>query len=158
MSNLDRLKDQLLLIGEQISQSPERITQRNSVVSGWSVGQHWDHLLKVDITVLESLCSNNAFPITKPKSIIGWLVLFTGFIPRGKANSPQKLVGEEVAADILLEQTKRAVRLLDAVPLSRLAVRNPFMEHPFLGAFTAADWVRFLLIHHRHHQKIVVSI
>ncbi len=32
------------------------------------------------------------------------------------------------------------------------------IEHPYFGGLTAADWLRFMVIHTRHHLKIIADI
>lgn len=148
--------DQLRKAIEEILQTDtSSLAVKRSELSDWSVGQHLDHLLKVDLSILMAISSKRSFPKDKPKRLLGWLVLTTGFIPRGKAKSPASVAGEAVSAEAIRASVNEAISLLDQLPPGIAVSRAPFMEHPFLGTFSVRDWLRFLVVHHRHHQKII---
>lgn len=133
-------------------------------VSDWSVGRHLEHLLLSDRGILDWLA-----PIARGEGSsgggggptpVGWLVLVTGWIPRGRGSAPGMTVPEgrersEVAAG--LRAVLESARGL-ADDLERLDEATGRMPHPVLGAFTAGQWLRFARIHHEHHEKIYEDV
>ena len=138
--------------------NPSSVDISVSSVSGWSVGEHWDHLLKVDHRALSSITSGQNFEIKKPKSLIARIVLFTGIIPRGVRRSPAAVAGVKTDAAQIQRQIDELVSLISRVNFDPDSMTIPVMEHPFLGAFSRRDWIRFLNVHHAHHEKIITDI
>lgn len=156
---MDNLTNQLRkAIEENLLIDSVSLRIRRSEISDWSIGQHVDHLLKVDSSILNSIASKSNFAKGKAKGPLAWVVLTTGFIPRGRAESPASVAGEEVTAEEVRFRSNEAVSVLDQLPPGIVSSRAPFKEHPFLGTFSIRDWLRFLVVHHRHHQKIIRDI
>lgn len=156
---------------------------RAEEVSDWSVGRHLEHLLLSDRGILDWLApvargeapdppgrgrgrDHGAGP--GPSAVegpggptpVGWLVLATGWIPRGRGSAPSMTVPEgrdrsKVAAG-LREVLSTARGLSDG--LDRLDEATGRMPHPALGAFTPGQWLRFARIHHEHHEKIYEDV
>ncbi len=151
-------------------------------VSDWSVGRHLEHLLLSDRGILDwlapiargeapgpSVSGRGSAPGTPAgdgpggaggPTPVGWLVLVTGWIPRGRGSAPRMTVPEgrertEVAAGLraVLESARRL-----ADDLERLDEATGRMPHPALGAFTPGQWLRFARIHHEHHEKIYEDV
>jgi hypothetical protein len=142
-------------------------------ISGWSVANHLEHLLHADRWIvgwIESAVDGEASesggetpegadPGGKP-SALGYVVLSTGFIPRGRGRAPERscprgLSVPEIQAgfhEIQAQVKALEPRLgeVDTVPLT--------LQHPVLGRFTPARWLRFADIHHAHHDKIIRDI
>lgn len=149
------------------AEEPASFEARVEDVSSWSVGHHLEHLLLADRGIVEGLEAAAAGEDPGPEatragrpSLTGWIVLLTGFIPRGRGNAPDSTVpaGADRANVVagLREVTGSASRLgacLDAIERSRVRV-----PHPVLGEFTPAQWLRFAGIHHDHHEKIIRDV
>jgi hypothetical protein len=157
-------------IGRQIGElkalaasSPEILNLRNPNVSQWSVAQQLDHtistakmLFGLIFMLIQSKSSKSG---GKPK-FIARVILATGYLPRGRGKSPKELLpAEDPIASIaknlpLLEMAYKGVwsRLAE---IERCTTRAP---HPALGAFTPAQWLRFIEIHNHHHFKIIRDI
>jgi hypothetical protein len=137
-------------------------------VSAWSIAQHVDHLAIAHRLILEVYARLLAAPpdARRPAdqgrpSLMGRLVLLTGFIPRGvgKAPPPTRPADRPEPAAVrahldayrqVLEDVGRQLDRLLALP-----VRPP---HPRFGPLDAVGWLRFIEIHERHHLKIVADI
>lgn len=146
---------------------PAAFGARAEEVSEWSVGQHLEHLLLGDRRIVDLLAAAAAGEDAASKpgqtggpSWRGWIVLLTGFIPRGKGKAPDFTIPkqeerEEVEAGFgqVVRNTHRLGECLDAIDRSPACIR-----HPALGTFTAAQWLRFAGVHHVHHEKIVREI
>ncbi len=128
-------------------------------VSAWSVGQHLDHMLKVDRSVARCFETPETGPCP-PLSRIGWLILTTGWIPRGRGRAPTTVAPEPAPPAELTVQVRSVSDLVAETLTSeeRLADPRPIARHPLFGGLSAARWVRFLAVHHHHHLKIVRDI
>ncbi|MDH3403645.1 MAG: DinB family protein [Acidobacteriota bacterium] len=128
-------------------------------VSGWSIGQHLDHLCKADRSIVARFAEPATEPLP-PLTLAGRLVLATGWIPRGRGKAPAA-VAPELASPAELAAQVLAVRALVTAALGspeRLADPRPVSRHHIFGGLSAARWVRFLAVHHHHHLKIIRDI
>jgi hypothetical protein len=130
-------------------------------ISRWSVGNHIEHVLKVDRAVVELLRA------PKPPSgavggpgLVARLILITGWIPRGRAKaSPASLPEMTDYAELRpqVEEASKAVAALE--PLAGAIASDPARyPHPVLGGLTRTQWLRFLEVHQMHHWKIMRDI
>ncbi len=149
-------------------------------VSEWSVANHLEHLLKADrwiIGWIESVVAGRSQPGGEPSepgddasdpsadehgrpSAVGYLVLSTGFIPRGRGRAPERshpsgLTTPEILAGF--RQVRAQVEALEP-RLGEVDAAAITLDHPMLGQFTPAHWLRFADVHHVHHDKIVRDI
>lgn len=134
-------------------------------VSGWSVGQHVEHLARSNggvLRQLETLLADpgKAAPLAGGPSFVGRVVLLVGRIPRGRGDSPASVRPQGVARDeverVLAQARERVARLAGrAAEIDRLPARFP---HPIFGPLTAPQWMRFLDVHNRHHLRIVDDV
>ena len=135
------------------------LSLRAANVSGWSVAEQVDHLLKTDHSITSHLLTRTPAP-GPTNSLVGRIVLATGFIPRGTAEAPKRLRGlpagqAELSAS--LDRCRESFRRLAAEPEPLLAP-GPVLPHKMFGALTALEALRFVPIHSRHHLKIVADI
>jgi hypothetical protein len=148
------LSDQLIHIESTLTDE-QKLNASRTVVSGWSVNQHIDHLLKVDQSILKGIIANER-KSDKRINLIGRASLFFGFIPRGRAKSPERVVGYNRSADELrrsLEEVRMAIEQIQPGKFEESVI-----EHPVFGGLNSKEWLRFLAVHHLHHWKIVKEI
>jgi hypothetical protein len=129
-------------------------------ISAWSVGQQIEHIIVVGDSILEALAAQKSSERAKPLTFVGRIVLFSGFIPRGRGRSPEKLRPSGISVEELrsrLQQYRNRLVALRAA-LSEIASNPARFNHPFFGSFNARQWVRFLDVHQHHHVKIVRDI
>lgn len=143
---------------------PARAERSRPAVSAWSVSQHADHVSRADATIVEHLeraLAGGGGRRARGVSIFGRLVLFTGYIPRGVGKAPAMTrpaphsEPAEVAARLATERRRIAGW---APRLGELVGLDPNLRHPYFGGLDAAQWLRFVQVHHRHHRKIVDAI
>ena len=136
-------------------------------ISLWSVGDQLEHLLLADgaiLDVIDRLCE-----VTEPTdqeaakgrpALLGWVVLTTGFIPRGKAKAPDSTSPAGMSQAGLVSGFAEVRDRVDALASRLGAIQDvPYTHgHAKLGHFRPSNWVRFCGVHHAHHAKIVRDI
>jgi len=143
---------------------PGRAARREPAISGWSVAEHLEHLLLAAEMILAGLdrLDRGAPPaeLGGGPRLLGRVVLFTGWIPRGRGTAPPRTVPGTVAvADLapryagLRAGFGRLTARLAALERSRHTIR-----HPYFGPFRAVHWLEFCVIHNRHHLRIAAEI
>ena len=153
---LDELETCLALARE-----PAVLELRSPAVSDWSVAQHLEHMGLVDRSVLGILEKPPDEPTSgRGLTPMGRLLLFLGFIPRGRATAPSFVEpGDPTREDVgpKLTEIRDRFRALGE-DLARLDGGVPLGEHPVFGHLDGAQWLRFASIHHRHHLKIIRDV
>lgn len=88
-----------------------------------------------------------------------FVVLTFSYLPDGrkapKQTVPRGLAPEKVRADVT-----RQIAAMDEIIAqceSKLG-RGKMLDHPYLGAFTGAQWRKFHLVHGRHHAKQIAQL
>ena len=133
-------------------------------VSAWSVRDHIEHLYLSDRKMLDWVTEALALP--KPDARehvpndIGVTLLARGSIPRGRGPAPDFTLPLGFTPEELARGFGRMRSSAD-----RLLLRTAEIEacrrtkaHHVLGHFTPAEWLRFLHLHHRHHEAIIRDI
>jgi hypothetical protein len=94
---------------------------------------------------------------TRRVSLIGRLVLWLGFIPRGKGRAPDPFRPESVSAEALQRDLADVRQRLAALAASLGVIQrsDASFRHFIFGELMPAEWLRFLGIHHHHHLKII---
>ena len=123
--------------------------------SSWCVAEHLDHTLKVTNMTLQILLKDELPALPRGINLIGRMVLLTGWIPRGRGRSPEKLRGAPVPPDQLEAQLALLDELIDRIAAEPQRSASPVFRHPFFGGLTFAQSLAFLAIHTDHHLKII---
>jgi DinB family protein len=124
--------------------------------SSWSAAQQYDHILKVASAVLAVLEEKNPKVLSRPCSLLGKVILTIGWIPRGRAKSPEKLVGAAVSVDELRSQLDALAAAIERVAAhADQSSRVPIVKHPIFGGLNRAQALRLAAVHTEHHLKIV---
>lgn len=154
-------------------------------VSGWSVAEHLEHLLRADRWIvgwIESAVAEGASEPgrersggdasesvgTKPEGVelggkpsaAGYAVLSTGFIPRGRGRAPRLSRPSGLSTAEIRAGLREVLTRVDTLEprLGEIDAVALTLPHPMLGRFTPARWLRFADIHHAHHAKIIRDI
>ncbi|MEM6793478.1 MAG: DinB family protein [Acidobacteriota bacterium] len=145
------------------SRRPDFLALAAPKVSAWSVGQHVDHLGKVASFVvghLERVLAGRAETGLGGPRPSAYVVLGTGWLPRGKAPAPKSVAPgnlEPPALESELAGTRERLASLGA-DLPQIAALPGKVRHPVLGPLNAGQWLRFLIVHDHHHYKIIRDI
>jgi hypothetical protein len=166
--SLEKLKDELSasVRGLDSSQTQLRPKERPEA---WTIQQIVEHLLLTYASthsVLEERLAKGV-PTKKPVTPKQWLmqcaVTRMGYFPRGKqapevvrpsASAPAR-DGEELAVAIRAESD-----VLDSLAVRCAGVlgNGRSVTHFILGPMSGAQWMKFHLVHARHHVKQIVGI
>lgn len=165
---LHRLHGRLLRQNDRLSglagAAAERLAVREERVSAWSVGDHLEHMQRVGRSVLGVLDKLRAEPGPGPRPAIrpvGRLILFVGFIPRGRARATRFVEPQGLPREGLQSELAALHARLAALGPAQLAVLEGIagrLPHPIFGGLDARQWLRFLEIHQHHHLKIIRDI
>lgn len=164
--DLRRLLDSLARAKVVVAWPEDRLYVRDERISLWSPAQHLEHLSLVLVRVLrtiELLREGEDERILRQgrPSFAARMLLLTGWIPRGRGESPDEVIPDPRPVrhrlqTTLADATLQAARL-EPVAAGLAAVEGRF-PHPALGAFDAAEWMRFLHVHTKHHLAIIEDI
>ncbi|MXX68228.1 MAG: hypothetical protein F4Y74_04630 [Gemmatimonadales bacterium] len=133
-------------------------------VSAWNVQDHLEHLLFSDRNVMdwvvEALARPN--PATREQSAreIGVMLLARGSIPRGRGPAPDFTLPDGMEPGELRTGFQALSELADGLEPRLVALDTCLhtLPHHVLGHFTPAEWLRFLHLHHLHHEAIIRDI
>lgn len=125
-------------------------------VSKTNVAWQLDHSLKVMIG-MSQLLKNSKPENFKPKfSFLKSFILFSGFIPRGKAKAPKEVNNRnKISVELLNEQVELLENLLLEV---NVLPSNSYFTHPMFGDLDLKTSLKFMGIHTNHHIKIAKDI
>ena len=130
--------------------------KHNSDVSEKDIGWHIDHSLKSLIAISNALEQSNPAEYRWSFNMARFFVYITGSIPRGKGKAPNAVQSfEPVEEAVLKRQLKTAKNKLES--LHKLPAGSYF-THPYFGMLNVKQTKRFLIIHTRHHLKIIRDI
>jgi hypothetical protein len=122
--------------------------------SRWTVGEHIEHCLAVNMSMLRGMCDPQRKPGRK-LSLWGRLVLWSGWIPRGKARAPEAVNPRSGGNPESIEKLYRICETYHN-RIQTEANLNGF-EHPRFGWMSPGQTLRFLAVHNNHHLKIIAK-
>ncbi len=93
------------------------------------------------------------------QSVQAFALINLGYFPQGRQAPKHVLPTGTIALPLLIEGVKKDLAWLDdaAVRARRAFGAVKVLDHPILGAFTVEQWLRFHLVHTRHHEKQIRS-
>jgi len=96
-----------------------------------------------------------ATPLTIKQSLQAFALINLGYFPEGRQAPRHVLPTGAIPLPDVLEGVKKDLAWLDdvAVRTHRVFGGVRVLDHPILGAFTVQQWLRFHLVHTRHHEK-----
>lgn len=144
--------DKIVLEVEKYFVEHEKI---NTEVSAKSVGWQLHHILMVINSASKAIIKSDPKKYRWKFNKSRFIVLNTGYIPRGKVRAPKGIVSEKYdleALQIELENTKSILKRLNTLN------KNAYFNHPFFGDINLKTSKRFMVVHSQHHLKIVKDI
>ncbi len=163
-SNKQALLQSLKFYEEFLKTVNEEVFLTTPSINGWSYAEVYSHILGANLMSFIALekCLNKTAEIKTRKP--DWrvrLILFLGKFPPGKLKAPgviadlvKKITKEEASNQLIrirkkIEELNVNFKNFDA---------NYKMKHPRLGYLDAKDWLRFMVIHTKHHEKQINRI
>lgn len=133
-------------------------------ISGWSAEQHVAHLTLANELVLRNLknlargegllVQRGARPSPEATALLA-----AGAIPRGRAQSPRMVRPPEVIErELLLGWLADGVRGYAELDPAGLRDDDVCVPHQLLGPLNGVHWMRFALVHTRHHLVIAREV
>lgn len=131
---------------------------------GWSYAEVYSHVTNVNYisAIAAEKCLNKVTEIKTKKP--DWrvrLILFFAKFPPGRIKAPAaveasvKRITKEEAANFLVKIQKK----IDALhPQFKNFDSNYKVKHPRLGYLDAGHWLRFMVVHTKHHQNQISRI
>jgi len=155
---LDRIEEQL----EQIAKLLPHMKVSAPKISGWSVGLHLEHLLLSAKRISQFVAEEKERPSPgKVKvALLGKIILFTGFIPRGRGKSPDVVMPHNATREELQRNLDSARKYLVRVRqhIADVLASSSVFPHPIFGNLSPQQWLRFMSIHQNHHLRIIKDI
>lgn len=146
----------LLPLLQQLERHISNFEKTNPNVSNSTIGWQIDHCLLVINGIISQLEISNPTAFQPKWNFPKFMVFTTGKIPRGKAKAPKVVMPIQVATQnelkAKLEVAKNNVLKLDSFS------ENQFFNHPFFKDLNVKQTKRFLMIHTKHHLKIIEDI
>ena len=132
------------------------LEKTNSNVSNSTIGWQIDHCLLVINGVIRQVEISNPTEFKSKFNFNRFIVFTTGKIPRGKIRAPKVVMPIDVATledlKLKMEIAKSNIQKLNDLP------KNSFFKHPFLNDLNVKQTEKFLVIHTKHHLKIIEDI
>ncbi len=132
-------------------------------VSKWSIGEHVEHCaiaLAGTGERFETALRTGPVAVPGGPSLVGKIILWSGFIPRGKGKAPQAVLPQKIDRHRIREAlAKERQRWSDLKPdIGVLQASGWRFSHPIFGPLTPLQWLRFNEIHLHHHRKVIEDI
>jgi hypothetical protein len=143
--------------------SPQAAVRRTD--DRWSVVEIVEHLQRSYSGTAKGFerCLEKNSPLatraTFKQSLQAFALVNLGYFPEGRQAPKHIIPTGAIALPDVLEGVKKDLAWLDdAAARAKQAFGGiRVMDHPILGAFTVDQWLRFHLVHTRHHQKQILA-
>ena len=164
ISNKKDLEKTLRFYEQFLKTIDEETFSSTPISGGWSYAEVYSHIINVNyISVIAAeKCLNKVAEIKTRKP--DWrvsLILFLGKFPPGKIKAPAaveesvKKITKEEAANFLVKIYKKLDTLNSQYKNFDC---NYKVKHPRLGYLDAKNWLRFMVVHTKHHQNQIIRI
>ena len=127
----------------------------------WSVAEVVEHLQRAYRGTAKGMerCLQQQAPIatgqTFKQRVASFVLINLGYFPAGREAPKHIIPTGELDLPAVLDGARRDLERLDAAAQKARAQFGDvkLVDHPFLGAFTVDQWLKFHLVHTRHHEK-----
>jgi len=127
----------------------------------WTIAEIVEHLQRAYTGTAKGLdrCLQEGRPVATPRRLRHlpglWLVVRAGYLPSGR-QAPRQVTptGTLTLAEAHTQAQAGLVWLDRSASLGRERFGGvPVLDHPILGPFSVDDWLKFHLVHTRHHGR-----
>jgi hypothetical protein len=127
----------------------------------WSVVEIVEHLTRAYSGTAKGFerCLEKGAPLASPTSIAQRLRQFAlinlGFFPEGRQAPKHIIPTGELDLNAVLDAVKRDLARLDeaAIKTKQALGTGKMLDHPILGPLTIDQWLKFHVVHTRHHAR-----
>ena len=128
----------------------------------WSVAEVVEHLQRAYLGNAKGFerCIEKGQPIATPstlkQTLQSFAVVTLGYFPEGRRAPKHVIPTGELDLGAVLDAVRRDLDRLDVAAVKtreRFGGSRKVVDHPILGAFSVDQWLKFHLIHTRHHEK-----
>jgi|LauGreDrversion4_2_1035121.scaffolds.fasta_scaffold00024_21 hypothetical protein len=137
----------------------EQDFQTNPEAGVWSYAEVYSHIFSANyacLIAIQNCMQGKGIESKEPASLPGRLILFLGVFPPVKIKAPERIaamVKKINKAEAKQEIEKFRENLTKLLPEIATASPSQKAKHPRMGLFNAKQWLRFIEIHTRHHEK-----
>jgi len=148
-----------VILGCTAGVTPEAATKRAG--DRWSAVEIVEHLQKAYSGTAKGLerCLEKGTPLatraTLKQSLQSFVLINLGYFPEGRQAPKYIRPTGVVALPAVIEGVKKDLTWLDdaATRAGRVFGSAKVLGHPILGALSVDQWLRFHLVHTKHHEK-----
>ncbi len=148
-----------LLVDATRGGGPECSTRKDP--RQWSVAEVVEHLQRAYLGTAKGFerCLDKQTPIATGQSlkqqVASFALIRLGYFPPGREAPKHVIPTGELDLTAVMDATRRDLERLDAAAVKARAAFGgvKLVDHPVLGAFTVDQWLKFHLVHTRHHEK-----
>lgn len=127
----------------------------------WSVAEVVEHLQRAYRGTAKGfeICLEKRAPIatgqTLQQKVAAFVLINLGYFPAGREAPKHIIPTGELDLRTVLDAARRDLERLDAAAVTARAQFGgvKLVDHPILGALTVDQWLKFHLVHTRHHEK-----
>ena len=131
----------------------------------WSVVEIVEHLTRAYSGTAKGFerCLEKGAPLASPatlkQSVQQFALINLGFFPEGRQAPKHIIPTGELDLGAVLDAVRRDLLRLDgaAVKTKQALGAGKMLDHPIIGALTVDQWLRFHVIHTRHHAKQIAG-
>lgn len=143
--------------------SPDAAARRSG--DRWSVVEIVEHLQRSYSGTAKGFerCLEKNSPLatraTFKQTVQTFALINLGYFPKGRQAPKHIIPSGAIALPEVIEGVKKDLAWLDnAAARAKQAFGSiRVMDHPILGAFSVDQWLRFHLVHTRHHEKQILA-
>jgi hypothetical protein len=152
------------LIERVLARHARLLDELAPAVSGWTARKQIAHVALANELVvrnLKSLAQGSGLLVVRGGEPVpaALAVLESGRLPRGRAQSPRMVrPPDAVDPELLATWLGDARRELELIDAGRLHAGELKIPHQMLGPLDAPQWLRFGVVHTRHHLEIAWEI
>ena len=129
--------------------------------SRWSVAEIVEHLTRAYSGTAKGFerCVEKGAPLASPATFAQrtrqFVVIELGYFPEGREAPKHILPTGELDLAAVLDAVRRDLARLDAsAALTKKQLGGgKMLDHPILGAMTVDQWLKFHVVHSRHHAR-----
>jgi len=168
MANLFAIHERLIQQSKRLKQAASapdgELTRVVERVSRWPITLQLEHIGIVNVRTIKNAIPGALKNLPENRtgrvSPMAYVVLWFGWIPRGRRKAPEFVQPKNAPLAEVRASVDHYAKLLESIApqLSQIESCPGCFKHPILGPFTAAQWLRFVEVHTHHHLKIIDDI